>query len=183
MNALNGITVHYLHQNIRYLRKKLNISQEELAAQIGLNRGNIASYENGSAEPRICNLLKLAQLFGVSITDLTQKDLTQEATYEAAHHAYQSHEHTSEEERQEVLTGFQQRSEELMRVMESLHTCHQFKLNSLETLSKDARMMSSHFEQMYELALKTLSEYQDLLHYVRCQDKPTTPSDGVGGNF
>lgn len=77
MESLNGMTVSsVLSQNIRYLRKRQELSQEELALRVGLNRGNIASYENGTAEPKICNLLKLAQIFGISVTDLTQKDLS-----------------------------------------------------------------------------------------------------------
>ena len=90
MEALNGIVSSMLPQNIRYLRKRQELSQEELATQVGLNRGNIASYENGTAEPKICNLLKIAHLFGISIADLTQKELIREEEYDNASSAYQA---------------------------------------------------------------------------------------------
>ena len=90
MESLNRMASNKLPQNIRYLRKRQELSQEELALRIGLNRGNIASYENGTAEPKICNLLKLAQTFGIPITDLTQKDLSHNDLYQSAHNAYQS---------------------------------------------------------------------------------------------
>ena len=59
----DGFTSDVLKLNIRYLRKKMNLSQEELANAIGLNRGNIASYESGTAEPKIANLVKMSKLF------------------------------------------------------------------------------------------------------------------------
>ena len=53
----------YLSGNIRFLRKQKELSQEELAVHIGLNRGNIASYEKGTAEPKFCNLVPMADFF------------------------------------------------------------------------------------------------------------------------
>ena len=67
-----GFTSDVLKLNIRYLRKKMNLSQEELANAIGLNRGNIASYESGTAEPKIANLVKMSKLFSVPLADLTE---------------------------------------------------------------------------------------------------------------
>jgi transcriptional regulator with XRE-family HTH domain len=76
METVNGnLNSNFLPQNLRNLRKRMNLSQEQFAKRIGLNRGNIASYEKGTAEPKICNLLKMANLFGVSILDLTARDL------------------------------------------------------------------------------------------------------------
>ena len=60
-----GFNCDILKSNIRFLRRKMNLSQEELATMIGLNRGNIASYESGTAEPRIANLVKMSKLFSV----------------------------------------------------------------------------------------------------------------------
>ena len=65
----------YLAENIKYLRNKLGLSQEKLAEMMGMNRGNIASYEKGMAEPRIENLLKLMTIFKVELNDLVKKDL------------------------------------------------------------------------------------------------------------
>ena len=89
MDVAKEIQKIYLNQNIRFLRKRLSLSQEELANRVGLNRGNIASYENGTAEPRICNLLKLSTLFGISIMDITQKDLSNGHNLTRANEAFQ----------------------------------------------------------------------------------------------
>jgi len=160
-----------LPQNIRYLRKRQELSQEELAAQVGLNRGNIASYENGTAEPKICNLLKLAQVFGIPITDLTQKDLSHNDLYQSAHNAYQSSTRPLFDDTAAIFDDFVERTEELRHVIESLHTCHQFKVKSATELSKEAQVMNSNFEQMYELASRALLNQQDLLEFIKCRVK------------
>lgn len=167
MEVLNEITANYLGQNIRHLRKQLSISQEELAARIGLNRGNIASYENGTAEPKICNLLKLAHIFGVSITDFTQKDLTRDEDYLEAQITFQ----VEQDEEIEVLEDYQKRAAELRKVIESLHTCHLFKVKSIEEMSKESQAMNANFEQMYELAGKAMHELEEILDFIKCRTK------------
>ena len=118
-NEQSGI---YLHVNLRAMRKKLQLSQEELATKVGLNRGNIASYEKGTAEPKICNLLRLSKFFRVSVLDLTQKDLRKPETIATVSDHYQR---ISSSE-QELINQFMRRSEELEAVMQSLHTCSHF---------------------------------------------------------
>ncbi len=165
MDVFNSITANFLAQNIRHLRKRLNISQEELTIRIGLNRGNIASYENGTAEPKICNLLKLAHIFGVSITDFTQKDLTRDDNYLEAQITFQA----EQDETTEVLEDYFQRAAELRKVIESLHTCHSFKVKSTEGLSKEAQVMNANFEQMYDLAVKALRDAEEFFDYIKCR--------------
>ncbi len=171
MESLNGIVSSMLPQNIRYLRKRQELSQEELATQVGLNRGNIASYENGTAEPKICNLLKIAHLFGISIADLTQKELIREEEYDNASSAYQAQSQPLVQEAAVIFDDFVERSEELRRVIESLHTCHQFKIKSSGVLSKEMQVMNSNFEQMYELASQALLSHEELLGFVKCRVK------------
>lgn len=171
MESMNGNVTSLLPQNIRYLRKRQELSQEELAIRIGLNRGNIASYENGTAEPKICNLLKLAQIFSIPITDLTQKDLSHDELYEAAHSAYQSSTRPLFDDTTAIFDDFVESSEELRRVIESLHTCHHFKVKSSGELSKEMQVMNSNFEQMYELASQALLRHQELLEFIKCRVK------------
>lgn len=65
----------FFSSNLRYLRQINGLSQEDLALNIGLNRGNIASYEKGNAEPKLENLLKVAKFFNISGDELIGKDL------------------------------------------------------------------------------------------------------------
>ena len=59
-----------LGQRIRLYRKKLNISQEELGARLGVSRQAVSKWETGTADPSTSNLLALAKLFGVSAEEL-----------------------------------------------------------------------------------------------------------------
>lgn len=157
----------FLPNNIRCLRKQRNLSQEELGNQVGLNRGNIASYEKGTAEPKICNLLKLSHLFEVSIIDLTQKDLSDEATLTAASNNYQK---VSQGER-EVIRQFIHRAEELQKVIHGLHTCHQFKLKSFSDLPKDMQIMMVNFDQLFDCAQALLNNHTALIDFIKCRMK------------
>ncbi|MEO0473100.1 MAG: helix-turn-helix domain-containing protein [Bacteroidota bacterium] len=67
----------YISQNLRFLRKAAGLSQAALAERIGLNRGNIASYEKGAAEPSINNLLRISRFFNVDLVDMLDRDLSE----------------------------------------------------------------------------------------------------------
>lgn len=59
-----------LAQNITYFRKKLNISQTELAKRIQYSNKNISKWECGETTPDVFTLKKLAEIFGVSVDTL-----------------------------------------------------------------------------------------------------------------
>lgn len=63
-----------IHKNIRFLRKSRRYSQTDLAQELGLNRGNIASYETGT-NPTLEVLVKMVKLFGVPADMLLGVDL------------------------------------------------------------------------------------------------------------
>lgn len=66
----------YISQNLRHLRKKLKLTQSELAERLGLNRPVIGAYEEGRAEPRIQTLQMMAEFFKYSIDQLINTDLS-----------------------------------------------------------------------------------------------------------
>lgn len=65
-----------LNENLRTLRKKLQLTQDELAQKLGIKRSLIGAYEEGRAEPRAELLQKMAALFGVTMEALIGADLT-----------------------------------------------------------------------------------------------------------
>jgi len=157
----------YLHHNLKVMRKKLRISQEELALQVGLNRGNIASYEKGTAEPKICNLLRLSKFFRVSVLDLTQRDLREEESFQTANNSYEK---ISNGDR-ELLNQFQKRSEELEEVLQSLYTCNQFRAKTLSEMPKEMQILMINFEQLYEASQNLMRNHQALMEFIRCRMK------------
>lgn len=66
-----------LAKNIRYLRRKKNLSQDQIAEQLGYKSyTTIQKWEMGTSEPPISKLRALSELLGVDINDLASKDLT-----------------------------------------------------------------------------------------------------------
>ena len=63
-------------KNLKFLRTKNSFSQEELSEKIGLSRSTISALENGKFEPNIYSLIKLSNLFSVSIDSLINEDLS-----------------------------------------------------------------------------------------------------------
>ena len=72
----------FVHSNIRYLRKFKKISQESFAEKLGLNRGNIASYEL-STTPPMDVLMNISEWFNVSLDALLKEDLSENLTFQA----------------------------------------------------------------------------------------------------
>ncbi len=54
-------------QNLKFLRTKNNISQQQLADIIGVTQQSINKYENHKVEPDIQTLIKLAEYFNTSV--------------------------------------------------------------------------------------------------------------------
>ena len=55
---------------IKELREELHLTQKELAEKINNVQRNVSNWENGASEPDIETIVKLADLFGVSIDEL-----------------------------------------------------------------------------------------------------------------
>jgi transcriptional regulator with XRE-family HTH domain len=64
--------------NLLNFRKKLDggISQEEMAARLGIGKSTYASYESDRTEPKLEDVLKFADFLGVSIDDLLKEELS-----------------------------------------------------------------------------------------------------------
>lgn len=59
---------------LQQLRKKNNLSQEELAEKIGISRQAVSKWERAEASPDTDNLLLLAKLYGVSLDELLKTE-------------------------------------------------------------------------------------------------------------
>jgi transcriptional regulator with XRE-family HTH domain len=55
--------MNYVKNNLKFLRKKEALTQEQLATKIGVKRAMIGAYEEGRAEPRLHTLQHLAAYF------------------------------------------------------------------------------------------------------------------------
>ncbi len=70
-----------LGKQVYELRKKANLSQEQLAEKVGVSRQTISKWELGETAPDIKQAQVLSQVFSVSLDELTGND-TKEVIYE-----------------------------------------------------------------------------------------------------
>ncbi|WP_422359072.1 XRE family transcriptional regulator [Reichenbachiella sp.] len=62
-----------VNDNIKFLRKKFGYTQETFAEAIGIKRSLVGAYEEGRADPRLNNLLRMSEVFNVSVDTLISK--------------------------------------------------------------------------------------------------------------
>lgn len=61
-------------KRISEIRKQSGISQEKLAELVGVSRQAVTKWESGKANPDTENLLRLAEIFGVSVDELCREE-------------------------------------------------------------------------------------------------------------
>ncbi len=66
-----------LGENLQFLRKKDNITQEQLAEQLEVSRQSVSKWESDSSYPEMDKILQLCNLFHCGVDDLVQKDISQ----------------------------------------------------------------------------------------------------------
>jgi transcriptional regulator with XRE-family HTH domain len=66
-------------QRLKELRKERGLTQQELADRLGLKRAALGAYEEGRAEPRLINVVAIADFFGVSVDALLKGAGTDDA--------------------------------------------------------------------------------------------------------
>ena len=66
---------------LKELRVSENLSQNEIAKQIGLKQFTYSNYETGVTEPKIQTLIDLADYYGVSLDYLVGRNFNNEFGY------------------------------------------------------------------------------------------------------
>ncbi|MBK9736192.1 MAG: helix-turn-helix domain-containing protein [Saprospiraceae bacterium] len=65
-----------LAQNIKYLRNRHKLSQQELSEKLGVPRSSLSDYERGHTQLGLDSLIRLADIFDVKIDDLLRSNLS-----------------------------------------------------------------------------------------------------------
>jgi len=65
-----------LGSNIKYLRNRHKLSQQELSEKLGVPRSSLSDYERGHTQVGLDSLIKLADIFDVKIDDLLRSNLS-----------------------------------------------------------------------------------------------------------
>lgn len=61
--------------NLQFLRKRSNITQEELADRLQVSRQSVSKWETGEAYPETEKIIALCDIFGVTMDDLMRGDV------------------------------------------------------------------------------------------------------------
>jgi len=71
--------LHKINENIcmrlRDYRKKLNLTQEQVAKYLNINQRTYSGYEIGTSEPNNETLIKLAELFHISVDEILGREV------------------------------------------------------------------------------------------------------------
>lgn len=62
-------------RNLKLLREFHEMNQEDLAQKIGVSRSNLSYYETSKSEPTLTPLIKISEVFDITIDDLIFKEL------------------------------------------------------------------------------------------------------------
>lgn len=64
-------------EKVRALREQHNLTQYELAARLGVHQSAISHVETGLRPPRLPMVIKLAEVFGVTVDELVSGESAQ----------------------------------------------------------------------------------------------------------
>lgn len=153
-------------KNIRHLRREQQLSQCDLADKVGLKRGNIASYEKSAAEPKIYNVIKLADYFKVSICDFVKKDLSTGNIIEPI---------IEEVVEKPILVikeleRIQKECEEYDNMINGMKCYHSFRMNQIKEHTEDTKVLSNEVERLLSVVDSLMKSHKYLIDVIGNHD-------------
>ena len=76
MRIQKSVNTREIGERVRQLRKSRGITQDELANHLSVSRQAVSRWETGSSVPSIEILLKLSELYGITINEILEADIT-----------------------------------------------------------------------------------------------------------
>lgn len=61
-------------QRLKMRRNELNLKQEYVAEELGITRQTISNWENGRSYPDIARIIRLSEIYGLSLDELLKGD-------------------------------------------------------------------------------------------------------------
>lgn len=163
--------VNQLAKNIQLLRKKHKLSQQALGAQLGLTRSNIASYENGKAEPRAANLVRIAKYFQIDLSHLIEVDLQFLSEEELLKIGMEQNSNTLSTKQQQTIDDFLVKSENVNKVLTGFQEFYKFKLETLRTSPDNVQSVIYDFENLLSVMESLRQINQELIDFIKKAQK------------
>lgn len=146
----------------------MGLSQDEFGKLVGLNRGNIASYEKQSAEPSIINLSRISKYFNIDLGDLIEEDLSERNKLisqidEPDANAVEEALKESLEDHSSKIEKFRKRSDEMASILMGFRQFHKFRMENPKDLSEDVKKMAMDYERLLEVLEDVLSTNRHIM--------------------
>ncbi len=129
-----------LSQNVKFLRKKHSMSQEDLATRLNIKRSNVAAYESKNVEPRLRIVLEIARIFNISIDALVSQRLSENDNYES----FSNNSVTAPAENElnidkdsDQMQSFIQKSIKIRKILEGFKAFYTMKKNNIKDMTDD----------------------------------------------
>ena len=170
----------FFAENLQYLRSRKRLSQRELAQALGLTRSQVASYENGKAEPSTAKLAEIVRFFNVSLVRLVREDLQKEsAPWNASPETPASRSmHLHRDDSTSAILGFENRSVKMRKIAEGLLALHEIKKSNLRELSPEVKSLQRDVETLFDFANNLMLSNEELISYLKTvagSDAPAAP--------
>lgn len=160
------MTMIYLHQNLKYLRKQVKLSQAALAETLSLSRSNIAAYEAGNSEPNLTKLLKITDFFKVSIRDFISKDLASEE-YIKLHQINKNASNLAIEQ----FDKFSLKTQETQEMVSGFKQFFKFRMNQNTNPSRELELIANDYENLLEVTSDLLKTNTEIIKAISTQPK------------
>ncbi|MBT8231710.1 MAG: helix-turn-helix transcriptional regulator [Saprospiraceae bacterium] len=155
-----------LSKNIKFLRKRKGLNQEQLASALNIKRSNIAAYEAKNVEPRLRIILEMAKLFDVDL----QTFLLQEITNEMPIKSLDSFKSESSSgvidttlNKNVSLKEFVEKSMKIKKILDGLKSFYQFRKDRIIEKTPEQENVLADIENFIMLMEHLLSHNENLV--------------------
>lgn len=157
----------YLAQNIRFLRKQKKLSQEKLAAALGIKRSNIAAYETKNVEPRLSLISKMADFFQISLADLITQDLARALSKGVNLQPLTENQSPGDAE---ALRQFSRRVEEMRKLLEGFQVFYQYRQATMRRHAADHALPNNDIENFLIFIDQVVSYNNEIFDFLTSRD-------------
>lgn len=159
-----------LSQNIRFLRRKSGLSQEELADILGVKRSSIAAYERKNVEPRLRVVLEVARYFDINVQDLLQVKLRDSTSYRKFEITEVADTEISPSKLQQThsleFDRFADQTVKIRKVLEGFRAFYSFKREQMNGVSPEKQSLRFDIDNFIQLTDHLLTYNESVLKVI-----------------
>ncbi|NNF34553.1 MAG: helix-turn-helix domain-containing protein [Saprospiraceae bacterium] len=178
MSVSETKNINALAHNIRYLRNKMGISQDEMARRLGIKRSNIAAYEIKNVEPRLRVILELSKFFNIDIKDLIQTPLNNE-NYDKILTSNQklanrNNQQVFELDSDHQIENYVEKTKKLRQIFDGFKAFYNFKKDKMKDVDPQKQKLLFDIENFLQLMEHLLAHNNDLIKALSSNNTPSS---------